>query len=390
MRVVTSTPSTMAPEPSLHAVPDAADWRRRQPEPRRRALRVWLWSIALMTLLTLVIGGITRLTRSGLSIVDWAPIMGVVPPLSEHAWEEAFAAYRAFPEYLELRQGMSLSEFKFIFFWEYLHRLVARTIGLVFLVPFVVFAVRGYLKGPLLRRTLLLFALGGGQGLMGWFMVMSGLVDEPRVSHYRLAAHLSLAFVIFGYAVWLARELAVTDRPTRVDGSARALMRQGLAWVGGLLVVQILWGAFVAGLKAGYYYNTFPLMAGRLVPPDFVRVQPVLLNLVENPSAVQWVHRVVGTVLLLATIALFVRVRRGAVDAFSQRLNVVTCGLIAAQYMIGVLTLLYYVPVWLGTLHQAMAMIIVGAWLIWVHHVARLRPAAVRLASRHEVTAPAP
>src|SRR5690606_12265154 len=177
MRVASPPPPTLAFEPTGRSAPATADWRTRQPDSRRRALRVWLWSIALMTLLTLVIGGITRLTRSGLSIVDWAPIMGVVPPLSEHAWEEAFAAYRAFPEYLELRQGMSLSEFKLIFFWEYLHRLVARTIGLVFLVPFVVFAVRGYLKGPLLRRTLLLFALGGGQGLMGWFMVMSGLVD---------------------------------------------------------------------------------------------------------------------------------------------------------------------------------------------------------------------
>lgn len=327
-----------------------------------------------MTLVTLVIGGITRLTRSGLSIVDWAPIMGVVPPLSEAAWQQAFDAYRAFPEYQELRQGMSLGEFKFIFFWEYLHRLVARTIGVVFLVPFLVFAVRGYLSRPLARRALVLFALGAGQGLMGWFMVMSGLVDEPRVSHYRLAAHLSLAFVIFGYAVWLARELSVGRAPSVVARGSRALLLHGLGWLGGLLGVQIVWGAFVAGLKAGYYYNTFPLMAGSLVPPDFMRVQPALLNLVENPSAVQWLHRLLGTALLVAATVFFARVRRSTVDARSQRLNAIFLGLVAAQYVTGVLTLLFYVPVSLGVLHQAMAMIIVGAWLVFLHHARHLHP----------------
>lgn len=327
-----------------------------------------------MTLLTLVIGGITRLTRSGLSIVDWAPIMGVVPPLSEAAWQQAFDAYRAFPEYRELRQGMSLSEFQSIYFWEYLHRLVARTIGLVFLVPFLVFAVRGYLSRPLARRALVLFALGAGQGLMGWFMVMSGLVDEPRVSHYRLAAHLSLAFVIFGYALWLARDLSVDRSTPVVPRSSRALLLRGLGWLGGLLAVQIIWGAFVAGLRAGYYYNTFPLMAGSLVPPDFLRVQPALLNLIENPSAVQWMHRVLGTVLLVAVTVFFVRIRRSVVDTQSQRHNAVLFGLVVAQYVIGVLTLLFYVPVSLGVLHQAMAMVIVGGWLVFLHHARGLQP----------------
>jgi cytochrome c oxidase assembly protein subunit 15 len=353
------------------------DWRHGIPDAHRRPVRIWLWSIAVMTLLTLVIGGITRLTRSGLSIVDWAPIMGVVPPLNEAAWRQAFEAYRAFPEYRELRQGMSLGEFKFIFFWEYLHRLVARTIGVVFLVPFLVFAVRGYLSRPLARRALVLFALGAGQGLMGWFMVMSGLVDEPRVSHYRLAAHLSLAFVIFGYAVWLARELSVGSSASVVPRRSRALLLHGLGSLGGLLAVQIIWGAFVAGLKAGYYYNTFPLMAGALVPPDFMRVQPALLNLIENPSAVQWMHRMLGTVLLVAATVFFTRVWRSAVDARSQRLNAALFGLVVAQYAIGVLTLLFYVPVSLGVFHQAMAMIIVGAWLIFLHHARGLQPSSL-------------
>jgi heme a synthase len=348
------------------------DWRLAVPEPRRRALRAWLWSIAVMTLLTLVIGGITRLTRSGLSIVDWAPIMGVVPPLTAAQWDEAFAAYRAFPEY-QARQGMSLGEFKFIYFWEYLHRLVARAIGMVFLIPFVVFAVRGYLTAPLARRTLVLFALGGAQGLMGWLMVKSGLVDMPRVSHYRLAAHLSLAFVIFSYAVWLARELAVRADVPSVALVDRVRMQRSLLLLGVLLVAQIVWGAFVAGLRAGYYYNTFPLMAGSLVPPDLLHLQPALLNFVENVSAVQWMHRVLGTLLLAATMGVFFVVRRSNVDRTSHRYNVVLVGLIAAQYLLGVLTLLYYVPVTLGVLHQAMALLIVGVWIVWFHHVRELR-----------------
>jgi heme a synthase len=162
-----------------------------------------------MTFAVLVIGGITRLTQSGLSMVDWQPIMGVIPPLTDAQWQETFDRYRQFPEYQVLRRGMSLDEFKFIFFWEYLHRMVARTIGLVFLVPFVFFWAKGWFTRPLAARALILFGLGAMQGVMGWFMVMSGLVDRPSVSHYRLAAHLSLAFIIFGYALWLARDLAI-------------------------------------------------------------------------------------------------------------------------------------------------------------------------------------
>jgi heme a synthase len=365
---------TGQPPPAAPAVPAASrnDWRLEIPEERRRLIRTWLWSVAGMTLLTLIVGGITRLTQSGLSIVDWAPLMGVIPPLNETQWQEAFDAYRAYPEYLELRRGMTLDEFKFIFFWEYLHRMVARAIGLVFLVPFLFFLLKGWLTRPLAWRTLLLFGLGAAQGAMGWFMVASGLVDMPRVSHYRLAAHLSLAFVIFGYALWLARELAMArERPALPEGTAR-LLRRGLLWVGGLMAVQIVWGAFVAGLKAGFYYNTFPLMGGGLVPPDFLRMEPALLNLVENPSAVQWMHRLLGTILLGVAAWFWLAVRRAAgVDDRSRTLNHILFGSIGAQYLLGVLTLLLVVPVWLGVTHQAAAMILVGIWLWWVHRVWR-------------------
>lgn len=364
--------SVTAPPPPVSPPASAADWRLEIPESRRRWLRLWLWSIAGMTFLTLVVGGITRLTQSGLSIVDWQPIMGVVPPLTDVQWQEAFDRYRAFPEYQQLRRGMSLEEFRFIFFWEYLHRMVARTIGLVFLVPFAVFLARGFMNRPLRNRALLLFGLGAAQGLMGWLMVKSGLVDQPRVSHYRLAAHLSLAFIIFGYAVWLARDLAVRSDPPRVPAMSGHWLRRGIVWLGVVMGVQIVWGAFVAGLKAGFQYNTFPLMAGSLFPPDFVLLSPGILNLVENPSAVQWMHRLLGTLLLVWAVVHAIRLRGPDVDPRSRSLGGAFAGLVAFQYLLGVATLLLVVPVSLGVAHQAVAMILVGVWVVWLHHAREL------------------
>jgi heme a synthase len=268
---------------------------------RRRRLEIWFWSGAVLTFAILVIGGITRLTQSGLSIVDWQPLMGVVPPLNDAQWQEAFDRYRQYPEYQLLRRGMSMAEFQFIFFWEYLHRLAARLIGLVFLVPFIGFWIRGYLDRGLMRRALLLLGLGAAQGFMGWFMVMSGLVDQPHVSHYRLAAHLMLAFTIFGLCVTFALDLrpratAVADR-----AAARATLT-GLWVVAVLFALQVLWGAFVAGLKAAVVSNTFPLMNGYLVPPAILALEPWLRNPFENPLTVQWIHRMLGFALALAAV----------------------------------------------------------------------------------------
>jgi heme a synthase len=357
-------PSPLSPAP---------DWRAAIPEARRRHLRIWLWSGAVLTFVILVIGGITRLTQSGLSMVDWQPIMGVIPPLNEVQWQETFERYRQFPEYQQLRQGMSLAEFKFIFFWEYLHRIAARLIGLVFLIPFLVFWLRGYFNRPLFKRLLILFALGASQGLLGWLMVRSGLVDRPHVSHFRLAAHLSLAFAIFGLCVWLASELRAPLRSSTLRHSTRRFLTLGLLGVGGLLGLQIFWGALVAGLKAGLYFNTFPLMGGSLIPPNLLGLDPPLLNFVENPITVQWVHRVLGTVLGAATILFFLRVRSiPDVDGTSARLNTALLALMLTQYLLGVLTLLYHVPVTLGVIHQATAMVIFGVWLVWLHRVRNL------------------
>ncbi len=348
------------------------DWRLQVPESARGRIRTWLWSIAGMTFLVLIVGGITRLTQSGLSIVDWDPVMGVIPPLNEAQWQEAFDRYRQFPEYQQLRRGMTMGEFQFIFFWEWFHRVVARAIGVVFLVPFLFFWLRGHLTRAITVRALVLFGLGVAQGIMGWLMVASGLVDRPTVSHYRLAAHLSLAFVIFGYAVWLARELKTGETRVAVPVGARPIMRRGLAAVGVLFGLQVVWGAFVAGLKAGAYHNTFPLMEGRLVPPTLLFMEPTLVNFVQNPIAVQWVHRVLGTILGLAVLAFFFQVLRAGADVVSRRLNVALLGLMALQYVLGVLTLIYFVPVSLGVIHQAMAMVIFGVWVWWVHHVQKV------------------
>lgn len=356
---------------ATHA-PDPSDWRAGIPADRRRHLRAWLWTGAGLTLLIVIIGGITRLTQSGLSIVDWDPIMGVVPPMSQTEWQEAFDRYRQFPEYQKLRAGMTLGEFQFIFFWEYVHRLAARLIGVAFLVPFIFFWARGYLNPPLRRRLLLLFGLGALQGFMGWFMVASGLVDMPRVSHYRLAAHLSIALAIFGTCVWLIRELGDdAARPPRIEVVRRRWSLRWAAGLGALLAVQILWGAFVAGLDAGLIFNTFPLMNGGLLPPQGLGMEPALRNFVENPVTVQWVHRVLGTVLLLAAIGAAIRARGGAADPRSARLSVAFALLVCVQYGLGVFTLLLAVPVSLGVAHQVTAVVILAVWLYWLHHALR-------------------
>lgn len=355
-------------------------WIEAIPEARRRHLRIWLLTGAFLTMLTLVVGGITRLTESGLSIVDWDPIVGAVPPLSDAQWQETFDRYRQFPEYQKLRPDMTLSDFKYIFFWEYLHRMIGRTIGMVFAIPFIYFLVKGYFNRPLLKRVLLLAALGGGQGLMGWLMVSSGLVDRPHVSHYRLAAHLTLAFAIFGCCLWFAVDLR--NRPAMaIDSAARRFITRGLFILGPLLAIQIFWGALVAGLDAGVILNTFPLMNGSLLPPNGWHLSPAIQNLVDNPVTVQWFHRVLGTTLLIATIVFFVRVRRDTASEEARRLNMIFCGLIMLQFVLGVSTLLSHVQVALAAAHQFTALMIFGVWLFWMH---RLRSAEAAESANRE------
>lgn len=336
----------------------------------RRAVSIWLWTGAGLIFLMLIIGGITRLTGSGLSMTDWNLLLGAVPPIDHASWKELFSQYKQFPEYQQLNAGMTLAEFKNIFFWEYLHRLTGRLIGLVFLVPFLWFWYRGYFDKVQVRRLSLLFLLGAAQGAMGWIMVKSGLSDNPYVSHYRLAMHLILAFLLFGYCIWLALDRGGDSGQGRQKGYTGT---EGLGfnlWMYGfaaVLLLQVVWGALVAGLKAGYIYNTFPLMNGGFLPGNAWAMDPLLLNLVENPGLVQWSHRILGTLLLVAAFIFWFRMRTRVSGTSSRYALLTFVSLIAAQYLLGIFTLVYNVPVGLGVAHQAVALLILGAWIFLLY-----------------------
>lgn len=339
----------------------------------RKYIEWWFWAGGGMVLLLLIIGGITRLTGSGLSMTDWNLIMGVLPPMSDSAWHEAFRQYQQFPEYQQLNTGMTLGEFKSIFFWEYTHRLVARMIGLVFIGPFLWFWMKGKLTPKLFKRSMLLFFLGASQGAMGWIMVKSGLVDVPRVSHYRLAAHLTFAFALAGLCSWYALDMR-QGKSTKSNITVDNL--KSWMWVaGGLLILQIIWGAFVAGLDAGFIYNTFPDMNGDWVPRNMMALEPLLRNLVENPGTVQWTHRIIGTTLLIPVFIIWVKARNATDFKLIARIQIFS-GLILLQYILGAITVLMSVPVPIGVLHQAVAMLIWISWLAIWHRIKGINEAA--------------
>src|SRR4051812_13472289 len=338
-----------------------------------RAVRWWLISVAALIALMVLVGGATRLTESGLSIVEWKPVTGSVPPLSEAQWMAAFEAYKTIPQYRELNAGMSLSEFKEIFWWEWSHRLLGRFIGVAYLLPFLFFLWRGGLSGELKRRLWLLFGLGGLQGAVGWWMVASGLAERVEVSQYRLATHLILACVIFAAIVWAAAGIgrrAPIEVPPRVRTSAVALLM--------LVLVQIYLGALVAGLRAGLIYNTWPLIDGGFIP-DAARLfydTPAWRNLFENTLTVQFSHRMVAYALwllaVLHAIDMVRSVRRGPAATHA----VTLAGLATIQAALGILTLIYQVPIGLALAHQAGAILVlalatVHAQSLTAHRVAQ-------------------
>lgn len=314
-----------------------------------RGMRIWLITLCCLILGTVIVGGVTRLTESGLSIVDWKPLVGAIPPLSEADWLKAFAEYQKFPQFQKVNHAMSLGEFKFIFFWEYLHRNLGRLIGLAFFVPFMMFLVLRRIPRPLMSKLILGFILGGLQGALGWYMVKSGLVDLPRVSHYRLAAHLSLALFIMVYLFWLTLRLW----PKVQWGGAVPMQVKRFSFVlTALVALQIVYGAFTAGLRAGIGYNTFPKMNGYWLPPGWDYFQPVWTNLFENPVTVQFIHRCIAWCLLMFVTGFWLYARR-KVATSAQRFGVNGLMItIVVQFLLGVLTLLHMVPVSLASLHQ--------------------------------------
>jgi len=336
----------------------------------RRQIAVWLFACCAMVFATLVVGGVTRLTHSGLSIVEWQPLVGALPPLDQEQWLEVFAKYQQTPEYRQVNQGMSLDEFKFIFWWEYWHRVLGRTIGLVFLVPFLYFLIRRKIDRSLAPGLVGIFILGGLQGAMGWYMVKSGLVDNPRVSQYRLTAHLGLAFIIFAAMFWVALGLLAQRAQDVSRHTLRHLQRYATGFAL-LIFVMVLTGGFVAGIRAGLAYNTFPLMNGYVVPPEILSIDPWYLNFFNNMATVQFNHRLIAWVLAIAGIWFWFRSRSAPLSdraRFAFNLLVVV---LAAQIALGIATLLYVVPVALAAAHQGGAMILFGVAL-WVNHELRL------------------
>jgi cytochrome c oxidase assembly protein subunit 15 len=322
------------------------------------SLAIWLFSCCVLIAALVVIGAITRLTESGLSIVDWHAASDMLPPLSNTAWGEAFQKYQTSPQYKDVNAGMSLADFKAIYFWEWLHRLLGRLVGLAYALPLAVFWLRGKIPAALKPRFVFYLFLGGLQGAIGWYMVKSGLVNEPRVSHYRLALHLCTALLLLSL-LWLqALQLSPRVRMLAHNYSTIHLEKyraHGFAALG-IICVTILWGAFVAGLRAGMEYNEFPTMGGHLIPGEILFLQPWWQNFLSNHASVQFLHRVLGTLSFLTVFSFGLRC------FWSRNYLLKNCGIvlmlaITLQFILGISTLLSRVAIPLATLHQSGAVL---------------------------------
>ncbi len=319
---------------------------------QHNAVVAWLYMCCVLILMMVIVGAITRLTDSGLSMVEWRPVLGFLPPMSEAEWVRVFELYKASPEFQHKHFWMGMGDFKGIFFWEWFHRALGRVIGVVYALPLLWFAVRREIPQGYGLKFIGLLILGGCQGLMGWYMVKSGLVDEPYVSHYRLAAHLALAFLLFSLLLWCALSI----RGTYGQGNVRLY---ACTWaVMGALIVTIFWGAYVAGLNAGLIYNdTFPKMGGQWIPPDIAQYSPLWINFFETPSGVQFVHRWLAMVTAFSVLGLSVYAFCKGVRHWS---NYVLGGMVCLQFILGLATLLSNVYVPLAVQHQTGALVLLG------------------------------
>jgi cytochrome c oxidase assembly protein subunit 15 len=335
---------------------------------RRPIVKAWLYAVAALMVLTLVVGGATRLTESGLSIVEWKPVTGVLPPMSQEAWQAEFAKYRQIPQYRELNRGMSVDQFKTIYWWEWSHRLLARLVGAAFLLPFLVFLWRGWIEPPLRLRLWTLFGAGAMLGAVGWWMVASGLAGRVSVSQYRLAFHLTLACTIYAAILWTARNLSAygsQPAPRRLRATAAGLVL--------LVLVQIYLGALVAGLDAGLSFNTWPLIDGALIPSaDRLWFEtPLWRNVFENALTVQFNHRMVAYALWLVATLHAVDVVRSRSGGATVNGALALASAVTLQAGIGIVTLLHQAPLPLALLHQVAAIVLLT---IAVVHAERLSP----------------
>lgn len=332
------------------------------PHSKDRAVAIWLLVCCALVFAMVVLGGVTRLTGSGLSMVDWRPMMGILPPMTDIEWQQTFEQYRLTPEFEKVNSHMDVGDFKGIFWLEYLHRLLGRLIGVAFLVPFVLFAIKGTIQRREWPKYLLMFALGGLQGLLGWYMVKSGLVNDPHVSQYRLTAHLVAAFLIYAYMLWVALSLLYpASANNRHPWFGKTLMLTGM------ISLTIISGGFVAGLKAGKIYNTFPMMGDHWLPPGLMALKPLWRNFFDNSTTVQLDHRLLAITTFALIIIYWFRARNADFSARSTSATNALLHTAALQVGLGIATLVLSVPAILAASHQALAMLLFTVALILTH-----------------------
>jgi cytochrome c oxidase assembly protein subunit 15 len=344
-----------------------------------RPVGIWLLCLAALVFMMAVIGAITRLTESGLSIVEWQPVQDILPPSNAAAWQHAYQIYSTTPQYRYVTHGLTMDQFQNIYFWEWLHRAWARVVlGTAFAVPFLYFAVTRHLSRRSLRVLVLVLVLGGLQGFVGWYMVRSGLEQRPSVSHYRLALHLAMAMAIYVVLFWNGLSLAYPLDLMRAEAPETPKLRRH-AWVAlAMIAVTMTWGAFVAGLKAGKVYNTFPLMGGKFIPGEWDFYQPVIMNFVMNPVTVQFTHRYLAMTTAVVVIALAWRAWKAKLLPKSAK-DIATALMVVApgQAMLGIVTLLYHVPVRLGAAHQAGAITLLSLVIAFLFVLRRAHAGAM-------------
>ena len=330
----------------------------------------WLLSGCVLLFIMVTVGGITRLTNSGLSMTDWHLINDTFPPMSEEKWVEAFEEYKKYPEYQLINQynDFQLDDYKFIFFWEWFHRFIGRIIGVVFIIPFVYFLIKKKLDNETIKKCFILLGMGAFQGFLGWFMVASGLKDMPDVSHFRLAIHLTFAFITFAYTLWVALDLIYPERKLPVL-ELRKIARIALV----ILIIQIIYGGFVAGLNAGLIHNHWPLMSDGQFFHESIQLEHsnLLLAFTEGKSGVQFIHRTFAYVVVGMIIFLFMKCRKFVLDKTQDNGVKTLLVFVFIQFLLGIFTLLFHVPLWLGLAHQIMAFFLLTAMTFSLHRFSK-------------------
>lgn len=328
----------------------------------------WLLTGCFLIFIMVVIGGITRLTHSGLSISNYKLISGTIPPMNDIEWQNAFNLYKQYPEYQKLNTHFTLQDFKDIYFWEWLHRFIGRLIGFVFFIPFLYFLIKKQLTKPTIKKSILLLVLGAFQGFLGWYMVKSGLVDNPDVSHYRLAAHLTTAFVTFAYTFWVALDIIFPDKK-QINKRFRNLIRVGLC----VLFLQIIYGAFVAGLDAGFIHNHWPLMNESKFMHKTVLIEqsPLYKNFIEGKSGVQFIHRILAYIVVAFVLIIWYKAKKIYLTTYQSKGVNTLLLMVGVQFLLGVFTILLQVPVWLGVAHQIGAFLLLTAMTFTLHRFSK-------------------